>query len=107
MFPAESAPACLRRPPAGEALALRARRQTAGSHLQLGRVQSEQLSEAQTHSAKEAPGRAVAMTTGLTPATALRTASGNFLPPVRRAAPEVHPATPPQSDKRRPGSPGD
>ena len=61
MFRAERAPAYLRRPGAGETLALRARRQTARSHLQLGRVQSEQLSEAETRSPEEARRRAVAI----------------------------------------------
>ena len=61
-FAAQGAPAHLRRPPAGEALALRARRQTAGSHLQLDRLQGEQLSEAQARPAEEISRRAVGVT---------------------------------------------
>ena len=61
---AEGAPAYRRRPRAGEALALRPRRQTAGSHRQLDRLPGQQLSEAQTRPAQETPRRAVAFGSG-------------------------------------------
>src|SRR6266581_296707 len=53
MFRAWGTPGHLRRPGADKILALRARRQTAGSDLQLARLQSEQLSKNQTGPAKE------------------------------------------------------
>src|SRR6266446_696846 len=53
MFRPWGTPEHLRRPGADKILALRARRQTAGSDLQLARLQSEQLSKNQTCPAEE------------------------------------------------------
>src|SRR6266566_1803303 len=53
MFRACGTPEHLRRPGADKILALRARRQTAGSDLRLARLQSEQLSKNQTGPAEE------------------------------------------------------
>ena len=62
MLRLEGAPAHLRRPAAGKALALRTRRQTLGSHLQLACISNEQLPEAQARPAEEIPRRAVGVT---------------------------------------------
>src|SRR6266700_630716 len=53
MFRPWGAPEHLRKPGANKILALRTRWQTAGSDLQLARLQSEQLSKNQTCPAKE------------------------------------------------------
>src|SRR5437773_12131764 len=61
MFRAEGTPAYLRRKIAGEALALRAGRQTARSNVQLARVQGQQLSQIESHVAEKISGCGVVM----------------------------------------------
>src|SRR2546427_7722935 len=63
MFRTEGTPAYLRRKTAGEALALRAGRQTARSDVQLARVQGQQLSQTESHVAEKISGCGVVVET--------------------------------------------
>src|SRR3989442_12600382 len=68
MFRTEGTPAYLRRKTAGEALALRAGRQTARSNVQLARVQGQQLSQTESRVAEKISGCYVVVRKPATPA---------------------------------------